>query len=167
VWIATFLVSLVVTWTSGRSNDRGIHIISLMMVSVVGCIICTATTNLGAKFFGMFLMPMGAVSAYQIIIAWVANSFPRPLVKRSAAIAVANMIGNTASIYGSYMWPSSSGPRYIPGGSATAGVAFVVALLAFVIRVVHARLNKRLEEDEQQAGEEDDMDRPNRFRYIL
>ncbi|EAU37778.1 conserved hypothetical protein [Aspergillus terreus NIH2624] len=167
VWIATFLVSLVVTWTSGRSNDRGIHIISLMMVSVVGCIICTATTNLGAKFFGMFLMPMGAVSAYQIIIAWVANSFPRPLVKRSAAIAVANMIGNTASIYGSYMWPSSSGPRYIPGGSATAGVAFVVAVLAFVIRVVHARLNKRLEEDEQQAGEEDDMDRPNRFRYIL
>lgn len=48
-------------------------------------------------------MPMGAVSAYQIIIAWVANSFPRPLVKRSAAIAIANMIGNTASIYGSYM----------------------------------------------------------------
>ncbi|KAK1139435.1 hypothetical protein N8T08_000798 [Aspergillus melleus] len=138
VWIATFLVSLVVTWTSGRTNDRGIHIIALMMVSVIGCIICTATTNIGAKFFGMFLMPMGAVSAYQIIIAWVANSFPRPLVKRSAAIAIANMLGNTASIYGSYMWPSSSGPRYIPGGGATAGVAFLVAVLAFIIRMVHA-----------------------------
>ncbi|KAF9891595.1 hypothetical protein FE257_003606 [Aspergillus nanangensis] len=169
VWIATFLVSLVVTWTSGKTNDRGIHIMCLMMVSVVGCIICTASTSIGAKFFGMFLMPMGAVSAYQIIIAWVANSFPRPLVKRSAAIATANMIGNTASIYGSYMWPSSSGPRYIPGGSATASVALVVGLMALIIRMVHARMNQKLEAEEhelQDAGV-DDRERPIRFRYIL
>ncbi|XRM43113.1 hypothetical protein ABZX51_006317 [Aspergillus tubingensis] len=170
VWIATFLVSLFVTWTSGKTNDRGIHIILLMLVSVVGCIICTATTNIGARFFGMFLMPMGAVSAYQIIIAWVANSFPRPLVKRSAAIATANMIGNTASIYGSYMWPSSSGPRYIAGGSATAGIALLVAIIAFVIRAVHLRMNKALDAAEQDRGghEVDNLEARNAgFRYIL
>lgn len=105
---------------------------------------------------------MGAVSAYQIIIAWVANSFPRPLVKRSAAIATANMIGNTATIYGSYMWPSSSGPRYVPGGSATAVVAVLVALLASVIRMVHVWMNKRLEEQER----DHEVDNPG-FRYIL
>lgn len=55
VWIATFMVSLLVTWSSGRTNDRSLHIISLMLVSVVGCVICTATTNIGARFFGMFL----------------------------------------------------------------------------------------------------------------
>ncbi|KAH1701629.1 hypothetical protein KXV70_007606 [Aspergillus fumigatus] len=162
VWVATFLVSLLVTWTSGRTNDRSWHIVGLMSVSAVGCIICTATTNIGARFFAMFLMPMGAVSAYQIIIAWVANSFPRPLVKRSAAIATANMIGNTATIYGSYMWPSSSGPRYVPGGSATAVVAVLVALLASVIRMVHVRMNKRLEEQER----DHEVDNPG-FRYIL
>ncbi|KAI9929534.1 hypothetical protein ASPWEDRAFT_51911 [Aspergillus wentii DTO 134E9] len=170
VWIVTFLVSLVVTWTSGRSNDRGLHIIALMIVSVVGCIICTATTNIGARFFAMFLMPMGAVSAYQIIIAWIANSFPRPLVKRSAAIATANMLGNTASIYGSYMWPSSSGPQYIPGGSATAAVALLVAIIAFIIRLVHKRMNKRLDETmpEVQDDEADNLEARNmRFKYIL
>ncbi|KAL4881741.1 major facilitator superfamily domain-containing protein [Aspergillus karnatakaensis] len=167
VWIATFLVSLVVTWTSGKTNDRSIHIICLMCVSIVGNIICTASTNIGARFFGMFLMPMGAVSAYQIIIAWVANSFPRPLVKRSAAIATANMIGNTASIYGSYMWPSSSGPRYIPGGSATAGVALIVAVMAWVIRTVHARMNKGLELKENTAVDESELDAPRGFRFIL
>ncbi|PYH67700.1 MFS transporter [Aspergillus vadensis CBS 113365] len=170
VWIATFLVSLFVTWTSGKTNDRGKHIILLMLVSVVGCIICTATTNIGARFFGMFLMPMGAVSAYQIIIAWVANSFPRPLVKRSAAIATANMIGNTASIYGSYMWPSSSGPRYIAGGAATAGIALLVAIIAFAIRIVHLRMNKALDAAEQDrvGAEVDDLEARNAgFRYIL
>ncbi|KAL4931444.1 major facilitator superfamily domain-containing protein [Aspergillus undulatus] len=166
VWIATFLVSLVVTWTSGKTNDRSIHIISLMLVSIAGCIICTASTNVGARFLGMFLMPMGAVSAYQIIIAWVANSFPRPLVKRSAAIATANMIGNTASIYGSYMWPSSSGPRYIPGGSATAGVALLVAVMAYVIRCVHMRMNRGLVEREN-IGDDEVLDAPRGFRYIL
>lgn len=115
---------------------------------------------------------MGAVSAYQIIIAWVANSFARPLVKRSAAIAIANMIGNTASIYGSYMWPSSSGPRYIPGGSATAAIAFLVAVLAFIIRLVHAHMNKILDEDESSeispAGGPADLEtRVVGFRYIL
>ena len=55
VWIATFMVSLLVTWSSGRTNDRSLHIVSLMLVSVVGCVICTATTNIGARFFGMFL----------------------------------------------------------------------------------------------------------------
>lgn len=114
---------------------------------------------------------MGAVSAYQIIIAWVANSFPRPLVKRSAAIAVANMIGNTASIYGSYMWPSSSGPRYIPGGSATAAVAFLVAVIAFIIRRVHVRMNKRLDDtepSEAQPSDPSDLEtRVTGFRYIL
>jgi hypothetical protein len=115
---------------------------------------------------------MGAVSAYQIIIAWVANSFPRPLVKRSAAIAVANMIGNTASIYGSYMWPSSSGPKYIPGGSATAAIAFSVALVALVIRLVHINMNKQLDESDTAQGlrSSDPNDLETRaigFRYIL
>lgn len=114
---------------------------------------------------------MGAVSAYQIILAWVANSFPRPLVKRSAAIALANMIGNTASIYGSYMWPSSSGPRYIPGGSATAAIAFIVAIIALVIRLVHAKMNRRLEEAETSQDIPSDSNSPDSraigFRYIL
>lgn len=55
VWIATFFVSLIVTWSSGKTNDRSWHIICLMMVSVVGGVICTATTNTGARFFAMFL----------------------------------------------------------------------------------------------------------------
>jgi hypothetical protein len=55
VWIATFFVSLFVTWTSGKTNDRSWHIICLMMISVVGGVICTATTNTGARFFAMFL----------------------------------------------------------------------------------------------------------------
>lgn len=51
------------TWTSSRTKDRSIHIVCLMLVAAVGNAIATGTTNVGARFFAMFLMPMGAVSA--------------------------------------------------------------------------------------------------------
>lgn len=116
---------------------------------------------------------MGAVAGYQIIITWVANSFPRPLVKRSACISFANMIGNSANIYGPYMYPKTDTPRYIPGGSATAGTALAVTLLAFAIRLLLARDNRKMEEREladaegvaEHAGEGEV--RAVGFRYIL
>ncbi|KAI1173007.1 allantoate permease [Nemania sp. FL0916] len=169
-WIATFLVSLVVTFTSGRFADRSIHIICLMLVSVVGNIIAVSTLNTGARFFAIFLMPIGAVSAYQIILAWVANSFPRPLVKRSACISFANLVGNTANIYGSYMYPSSDGPRYLPGGAATAGVALLVAAVALVARLVLQKENKKLAEretSESGTGAHSPEEPMTGFRYIL
>lgn len=172
IWFGTFLVSLLVTWTSGKTGDRSIHIMCLMTVSCIGNIIAVSTTVLGARFFALFLMPMGAVSAYTILVTWVANSFIRPTVKRSASIAICNMIGNCASIYGAYMYPVSAAPRYLPGGIAVACVCLLVALFAFIIRMVHIRENKklaRLEEsgdfDEYMANNPDVRGRG--FRYII
>jgi hypothetical protein len=110
------------------------------------------------------------VSAYQIIVAWIANSFIRPNVKRSAAIAICNMIGNTASIYGSYMYPSTDGPRYLAGGAAIAGVCFLVAALAFTLRLVHIRENKKLEKAEAEGvidAQGLGATRGHGFRYVV
>ncbi|KAI9158066.1 transporter [Paramyrothecium foliicola] len=153
---ATFLLSVCVTLSSAKTKDRALHIAALMVVAAVGNAIATGATSVGPRYFAMFLMPMGAISAYQIIVSWVANSFPRPLVKRSASIAIANMIGNTATIYGSYMYPSSTGPQYIPGGSANAVICLLVAALALILRYIHIKENKKLEQAElAAAGTED------------
>lgn len=101
----------------------------------------------------MFLMPMGSFAAYTIIVAWVANSFPRPLVKRTVAIAVCNMIGNTASIYGSYMYSEDTAPQYVPGGSVNAVMCLVVSALAILLRIVHKKENKKLEKAEEELAE--------------
>lgn len=63
VWFGTFLVSVVVTWTSAKTKDRSLHILGLMILAAVGNAIATGSTVLGARFFAMFLMPMGAVPA--------------------------------------------------------------------------------------------------------
>ncbi|KAL8403429.1 hypothetical protein RB594_008619 [Gaeumannomyces avenae] len=170
VWFVAFLVSILVTWTSAKTQDRSLHIVGLMLIGAVGNATAAATTSLGARFFAMFLMPMGALSAYQIVVSWVANSFPRPLVKRSAVIAISNMIGNTASIYGSYMYPISHAPRYIPGGSANTVICLVVAGLALALRFIHKKENRKLEAAEAEIGNggvSADVDRRAvGFRYI-
>lgn len=61
------------------------------------------------------------------------------------------MIGNTASIYGSYMYPATAAPRYIPGGTANTVICLMVALLALVLRFVHVKENRELEKLEDQG----------------
>ena len=75
------------------------------------------------------------------------------MVKRSAVIAITNMVGNTATIYGSYMYPSSTGPQFVPGGSANAAICVLVAVLALVLRYVHKHENKKLERAEAEFPE--------------
>ncbi|KAK7205268.1 major facilitator superfamily domain-containing protein [Myxozyma melibiosi] len=168
VWFATFLVSLLVTYTSGRFHDHAWHIFTLLLISCLGNIIMISTLNTGARFFAMFLLPIGAYSAYEIIVAWVANSFPRPTVKRSATVAICNMFGNTATIYGAYMY--TDGPRYVAGGAAVAGVCVVVAVTALCIRVILRRQNSQLEKSENEkiaSGIDPLTINAYGFRYIL
>ncbi|KAK9437212.1 MFS transporter prlL [Metarhizium brunneum] len=167
-WFATFLVSITVNWTAAKTEDKSIHIFCLMVVAAAGNAIATGTTAPGARFFAMFLMPMGSIAAYTIIVGWVANSFPRPLVKRSAAIAIVNMIGNTASIYGSYMYNKDQGPQYIPGGSSNAAISFLVGVLALILRYLHKWENRKLERAENEAAANGTLTGrgPEGFRYI-
>lgn len=73
------------------------------------------------------------------------------------------------------MYPASTGPQYVPGGSTNAVVCLIVAGLALVLRFLHKRENRKLEEAEQAAlegnGTEETVpaprDRPGvGFRYI-
>lgn len=168
VWFATFLTSLLVTYTSGRFHDHAWHIVCLLIVACIGNIIMIATLQNGARFFAMFLLPIGAYSAYEIIVAWVASSFPRPTVKRSATVAICNMFGNTATIYGAYMY--TDGPRYVAGGAAVAAVCLLVAVTAFCIRIMLKRQNIQLDKSEQEQianGTAPSSIPGYGFRYIL
>lgn len=66
---ATFLISVCVTLSSAKTKDRSIHIAALMLLAAVGNAIATGTSVTGARYFAMFLMPMGAVSACKSTIA--------------------------------------------------------------------------------------------------
>ena len=150
---------------------------ALMAVACLGNIIMVSTMNTAARFVAMFLLPMRASACFQIIVTFVASSFPRPFEKRAQVVAWGSVFGNAASVYGAYMYPNSDAPRYLAGGAATASVTVLVAILAFGIRVWLKRCNKRLEEKEVvesdgsvrnlHADADDPAARVVGFRYVL
>lgn len=68
-----------------------------------------------------------------LVLTWVPNIIGSPAEKRAVAIALVNALGNSASIYGVFLWPKTDAPRYIPGFSATTLFVFGVGVLAQVM----------------------------------
>jgi hypothetical protein len=71
------------------------------------------------------------------------------------------------------MYPSSDGPRYIPGSGANAAICLSIIGLTLVLRYVHKYENKKLKRAEQEAmaggGEAGVADVDHRaagFRYV-
>ncbi|KAK9312167.1 major facilitator superfamily domain-containing protein [Lipomyces starkeyi] len=154
VWFVAFIFGFTISYHASRTNERTFHIIGAMAVALAGNILVISTTNNGVRFFAMFLMPIGAFPGVQIILAWVANSMPRPAAKRSIALALCNVFSNSSNIYGAYLYPSSDGPRYIKGGIAISCMAVVCMLCALAMRYCLIRENRKLAIAEEQVAAE-------------
>ncbi|ORY58889.1 major facilitator superfamily domain-containing protein [Pseudomassariella vexata] len=135
VWFATLLAVLGVSYNSSRVRDRAWHILGCMLVGAAGNVLVVTTNGIGPRMFAMYLIPMGVQPAFQIILAWITSSFPRPLAKRAVVVAATGMFGNLSSTYGSYMYPATDGPKYVPAGIGLACVCCFCGGMAVVIRV--------------------------------
>lgn len=111
-WFAAFLAGLATTWSASRTQQRGYYIVGTMFLSAVGNMMVTFGTSLGVRYTGMIFLCMGVLSAFQIALTWVSNSFARPTGKRAACIAMVNLFGNSANTYGAQLYPSRDGPQY-------------------------------------------------------
>lgn len=111
VWFGTFLVSVGVTFSSSKTKDRSLHIFVMMLVAAVGNAIATGATNTGARFFAMFLMPMGAVSSCKL------TPFPLPCFHHVAWFLTNSSKQTKSSSPGSQIpspAPWSSAPQHSP-----------------------------------------------------
>lgn len=57
--IIAFLVTLAISWSSGRRLEHGYHIIVPILVTLVGCVVMITTLNVGARYFSMILLVTG------------------------------------------------------------------------------------------------------------
>lgn len=99
-------------WHADRTGERYFHITIPLYFALAAFIIAAATTTTAPRYFAMMIMVPGVYTGYGVALAWISNTLPRPPAKRAAALAAINAISNTSSIYASYMYPSSAGPRY-------------------------------------------------------
>ncbi|KAL8917244.1 MAG: hypothetical protein Q9208_008083 [Pyrenodesmia sp. 3 TL-2023] len=140
------------SWHADRTGERYFHITLPLYVAVIAFIIAAATTKTAPRYLAMMLMIPGVYTGYVVALAWISNTLPRPPAKRAAALAAINAVSNSSSIYASYMYPESAGPRYIVAMSVNCVTAFIAICAATVLRFILVHLNKKLDRGELVEG---------------
>ncbi|KAL1875715.1 hypothetical protein VTK73DRAFT_9904 [Phialemonium thermophilum] len=138
------------SWHSDRTKERWLHVVWPQVFCSAGFIISAVTLNVAARYISTFMM-MSIYASFGCILSWVSTSLPRPSTKRAIAYAVVNAGSNFASIYASYFYPSSQGPRYWQANVANVAFSGLCILTATALRFYLRWRNKKLD----QACEED------------
>ncbi|KAH8550881.1 MFS general substrate transporter [Umbelopsis sp. PMI_123] len=160
-YVFAAILALFNGWHADRTQERGYHVATPMLMAMVGFIISAATMNLAARYFALFLCAGGIWSTIAIILAWTGNTLNFPKEKRAVSLALVNMIGNLSSVYGAQLYPASNGPRYVPGNVANATFCFAGAVLAVLMK--HYILPRYNGPFAERPPLEDEPDKPNQI----
>jgi hypothetical protein len=142
-WGWAFLCVLGNALHANKTGERTWHTCIPLAIGIVGFIIASATENLGARFFALFVEAQ-SYAGYVIILSWLSNSI-RGSYKRAVGLAAVNAISQLGNISGSYVWPSKWGARYWQSNLISACCFLVTIATAFVIRKVLLNRNKELD----------------------
>lgn len=91
-------------------------------LSGLGFVFFVATTVVerGMTRYGLAIIAFGSIyGCSPLTKTWISHVLGYPAEKRAIAIALINALGNGASIYGSFLWPDSDAPRFLPGFGTT------------------------------------------------
>ncbi|CAK7898350.1 high-affinity nicotinic acid transporter [[Candida] anglica] len=165
--ISTFL------WArhADKTGERFWHVVSPLFVSLISFIIACSTMNTGARYFSMCIMIPSLYCSFTTILSWMSNCVPRPPMKRAIALALMNCLSNSTSIWNSYLYPSSDGPRYLTAFVCNCAFLLCAILLTVLLRIRLLKLNRRIEDGtmnwEKELGKGNDGSRisPD-FRFL-
>lgn len=108
------VVSLFVSWSSDRRNERSIHIAVPMFTSIVGFSISAATTNGPARYAASFLYVTGCFAANGLVYSWAAGVLNQTPEKKAVATGMINVLAQLGNIMSPYFFRERDEPRYTP-----------------------------------------------------
>jgi hypothetical protein len=144
-YLLSCIVALLVSFNADRTGERYFHFTVPLWTSIAGFIISASAVSLPARYFAMMIMLPGVYTAFTIGLTWAANTLPRPPAKRAASMALCNCMANCSSIYGPFLYPQSTAPRYLIAMGVNAGTSLMSIMVATVFRFILVRLNKKLD----------------------
>ncbi|BEI84584.1 hypothetical protein CcaverHIS002_0411880 [Cutaneotrichosporon cavernicola] len=136
VYASALVYILVFCMCADWKRNKPLFICIASAIGVICFIITVANTNKMVQYVFLILGFGSVYAACPLILTWVPNVVAFPAEKRAVAIALVNAMGNSASIYGVFLWPKSDAPRYIPGWSATTIFMALIGVLAVVFTLL-------------------------------
>ncbi|KAJ9094626.1 hypothetical protein QFC19_007839 [Naganishia cerealis] len=139
IYMVAVVGILVIPMSSDRFKERPFHI-SISMGLGAGCfavLIATQKHIIQYVFlcFGVALIYANA----PLVLVWTSNIISYPAEKRAITQAFVNALGNSASIYGAFLWPAKTGPKYIMGFSVTLAMLAACSIGAQAMRFLNTK----------------------------
>jgi predicted MFS family arabinose efflux permease len=137
IYMVAVVGIVVIPMSSDRFKERPIHISISMGLGAACFAVLIATQN--AKIQYVFLC-FGVAFIYAnapLVLVWTSNIISYPAEKRAITQAFVNAMGNSASIYGSFLWPAKTGPKYTMGFAVTLGMLAACSIGAQCMRFLN------------------------------
>lgn len=142
-YILAGLVYYVLMFYSDRKNTVYPIILLCIAITIPMYIIPMASTNVGARYFSMMILPFASVGPQLLLYKTINLHLARPISKRAAASALVNAIGGTSNIWASYLYFGE--PHFYAAFGTLMGAAVLFAITITAYRWLILRENRRLD----------------------
>lgn len=92
------VITIAVSWSSGKFNERTWHITVSKAVATIGFVSAAATLNLAGRYVAMVVFTIGTYGVNSLILGWCGSVCGQTKEKKSAAIAIVTTIMNISFI---------------------------------------------------------------------
>ncbi|KAI4187689.1 MAG: hypothetical protein L6R41_002635 [Letrouitia leprolyta] len=157
---------------SDALQHRAIFGILACMASIIGHVMLIAGESVAVQYTGCFVIATGLFVVAGLALAWLPSNLPR-YGKRSTAVGMQLMVGNSAGIAAPYLYPTTDRPRYKMGHSVSIAMLALSAAVSGILWWGMVRINRRREGGKEEwkvtgmtAEETDELgDESPRFRF--
>ncbi|ORY26040.1 major facilitator superfamily domain-containing protein [Naematelia encephala] len=116
IYMVALVIVLVTCFSSDITQERPKHIMAVAALSVVSLAITAGVQgNPHVRYAFLAFGASGIWACSPMTLTYLSNTISRPAEKRAVSVGIVNALANLSSVYGSYIWPSTSAPKYIPG----------------------------------------------------
>ncbi|KAH8696456.1 putative MFS transporter [Talaromyces proteolyticus] len=160
-FLVAFVVVLITASLSDRSRSRSPYLIFHALISAAAYLVIGLTGYFHSHFpksldtviryICIYPATSGFFSAITIIITWSMDNRVAHEGKGSS-VAILNVVGQFGPLIGTRLYPDSDGPLYVSGMLTCSVFMLFVASLAFSLRLILARRNRKAGEEEDKMG---------------
>jgi MFS family permease len=144
------VVTIAVSWSSGKFNERTWHITISKAVATFGFGLACAEIGVAGRYVAMIIFTIGTYGVNSLILGWCGSTCGQTPEKRAVAIGIVTTVMNASFIWTPYLWPKSDEPRYILALSSSAAFSVATAMTAWLAKVIFTRKNKKLREEDSE-----------------
>jgi len=145
-------VTIAVSWSSGKFNERTWHITISKIVATIGFAASAATLDTAGRYVSMVIFTIGTYGVNSLILGWCGSVCGQTKEKKAVAIGMVTTIMNISFIWTPYLWIEDTAPRFVPAMAASCAFSLATAALAWWVKIIMKKRNTKLRnnEDEQQ-----------------